>query len=56
MEDVMVIVTWFGGFLFGALWTSSLERQEHESARLYARLMAFCYFLCFLTVAASRGF
>jgi hypothetical protein len=53
---MIIVVTWFGGFFFSALWTSSLEREEHKSARLYARLMAFCYFLCFLAVAASEFF
>jgi hypothetical protein len=53
LTDAMIVLTWFAGFLFGALWTSALEREEHKRAQLYARSMASCYFLCFLSIIAS---
>lgn len=47
---MLVAITWFGGFLSGVLWTSSLEHEEDEKARLYGQLMAFCYLLCALDI------
>ena len=50
----MVILAWLSGTLSGALWMASLERGEHEIARLYARYMVFCYFLCFFVIMALQ--
>ena len=50
VHDMLVAVTWFGGFLSGVLWTSSLEREEDKKARLYGQLMALCYLLCALGI------
>ncbi|MDQ3920727.1 MAG: hypothetical protein M3248_00020 [Actinomycetota bacterium] len=50
VHNMLVAVTWFGGFLSGVLWTSSLEREEDKRARLYGQLMALCYLLCALGI------
>jgi hypothetical protein len=46
-------LTLFGGTISAALWTASLEREDHKSTQLYGRFMAFCYSLCVLTIAVS---
>jgi hypothetical protein len=46
-------LTLLSGTVSGALWTASLEREEHKSAQLYGRFMAFCYSLCVLVIAVS---
>ncbi len=35
---------WLVGTVFGALWTSSVERGQEKSAPLYGFCMAYCYF------------
>jgi hypothetical protein len=53
VQDAVVVLTGFCGTLSGAIWGTSLEREEHEVARLYGRCMGFCYLLCFLVIAFS---
>lgn len=49
-QDAMVVLTWLCGTLSGALWGSSMEREEHKIARVYAYGMALCYSLCLLVI------
>ena len=42
---------WLVGTGFGALWTTSLERGQEKSARLYGSCMAYSYFAAFVLTA-----
>lgn len=46
----MVVLTWLCGTFSGALWGSSMEREEHKIARIYAYCMALFYSLCLLVI------
>ncbi len=44
METSIIVIAWLLGSVCGALWMSSLEREDRtEKARLYSRLMIFFY-------------
>jgi hypothetical protein len=44
VSQAVVMLVWLVGTVFGALWTSSLERGAIAVARLYGICMAYCYF------------
>jgi predicted tellurium resistance membrane protein TerC len=44
MWQAMAMLAWLVGTVFGALWASSLEREEEARARLYGFYMAYLYF------------
>jgi uncharacterized membrane protein len=51
MSQAVVVFMWLVGTGFGALWTSSLERGQGKSARLYGSCMAYSYFAAFVLTA-----
>jgi len=53
VPDAVVVLTGFCGTVSGAIWGTSLEREEHEMALFYGRCMGVCYLLCFLVIAFS---
>ena len=53
--EAIIGLTWFSSLILGAFWTSALEREEHERARIYGRAMVFCFLLLILEVVLSSG-
>jgi uncharacterized membrane protein len=53
MWQAIALLAWLVGTGFGALWVSSLEREERASARLHGLYMAYFYFISVVLMSFS---